>query len=363
MNKPHLDRLWYTRCGVPTSFGVAMHHGWIGERLALDGTRIESLKESADPVIRASHFDHSLPFSVRYGGASPAIWARSTGRETRLIGLATTRARQLLVTTPESALESIADLKGKRFGVPLWHNQPIDFQRATTLRNLENALREQGLSLADVELVDYPVGARYADEAMHRVPGTQAFGPRKLPGKNSEILGLIRGEVDAIYLHGAHSAAMADGLQLNVLADVSEVSDPLRWAHNDNPLLLTVDKQLLDEHLDVAVSLVEQILCAEQWGREQPQALRQIAAREVNSSEYWIWKTYGDDGLQLRTDLAAPSLAAVQDFADFLLRGQFIERPVTVAEWIDPRPLELARARLHAAETIIESTTDHTHAQ
>lgn len=346
-----LDTLWYTRCGVPTSFGVAMHHGWIGERLARDGTAIQSLKESPDPAVRASHFDHSLPNSVRYGGASPAIWARAGGRETRLIGLATTRASQLIVAAPGSPLQSVAELKGRRFGVARWHNQPIDFIRATTLRNLENALRLHGLELGDVQRVDYPVGARFADQAVHRVPGTQAFGPRSLPGKNGELLGLIRGEVDAIYLHGAHAGALAEALNLTVLDDVGRQPVPApHWSHNDNPLLLTVDAQLLDAHLESAASVVEQILRAEQWGAGHPLELRQIAAREVNTSEYWIWQSYGDEGLQHATGLAADSLAAVQDFADFLLRHGFIGARVDVAAWADPRPLERARARLAAAQ-------------
>lgn len=357
-----LDTLWYTRCGVPTSFGVAMHHGWIGQRLAADGTRIESLKESPDPTVRASHFDHSLPNSVRYGGASPAIWARSTGRETRLIGLTVTRSSQFILAAPDSSLNSVADLKGKRFGLPRWHNQPIDFIRATALRNLENALHAHSLTLDDVELVEYPVGARFADEAMHRIPGTQAFGPRTLPGKNAEVLALIRGEVDAIYLHGAHAGSLSEALQLKLLLDVGTLPDAEHWAHNDNPVLLTVDAHLLEQHLDSAVSVVEQILRAEQWGRNHALELRQIAAHEVNTSEYWIWKSYGEEGLQLHTNLAEPSLQAVQDFTDFLLRHNFIDSRVDVQNWIDPRPLELARARL-AAEPAIESEKEKSYAK
>ncbi|WP_321857442.1 ABC transporter substrate-binding protein [Paraburkholderia tropica] len=343
-----LDKLWYTRCGVPTSFGVAMHHDWIRERLAIAGTRIESLKASPDPVVRASHFDHSLPNSVRYGGASPAIWARSTGRETRLIGLATTPAAQAIAVAPDSTLQSVADLKGCRFGLPRWHNQPIDFIRATALRYLENVLRPHGLGLEDVELVDYPVGARFADEAVHTIPGTQTFGSRRLAGRSGELLGLIRGEVDAVFLHGAGALALSETLQLPRLTDEASGADPVSWAHNDNPLLLTVDAHLLDEHLDTAVLLVGEILRAEQWGRAHPLDLRQIAAQEVNVSEYWIWKTYGDEGLQLSTDLAGPSLGAVQDFADFLLLHGFLREQVDVSAWVDPRPLQLAHARLAA---------------
>jgi len=343
----HLDTLWYTRCGVPTSFGVAMHHGWIAERLARDGTEIRSLKESPDPAVRASHFDHSLRNSVRYGGSSPAIWARSGGRETRLLGLSSTRESLVLLTRPDAGLRSVADLRGRRFGLPQWHQQPIDFLRAQSLRGLENALRLHGLEVADVELVDYPVGARFADEAMHRIPGTQAFGPRQLPGQNGEVLGLIRGEVDAILLHGAQALALAHPLQLQVLFDLGTHPDPFVRANNASPIVLTVDAHLVEQHPDTAASLVEQILRAEHWTREHPEAARQIAAREVNTSEYWIWKSYGgDDGLRVSTDLDPQALDVLQDFADFLLRWGFIASPVAVRAWADPRPLEQARARL-----------------
>ncbi|THF62721.1 ABC transporter substrate-binding protein [Pseudothauera rhizosphaerae] len=344
------ETLWYTRCGVPTSFGVAMHHGWIEERLAADGTAIRSLKESSDPVVRASHFDHNLQNSVRYGGSSPAIWARSTGRETRLLGLSSTRESLLLLAGPDSTLESVAGLRGKRFGVARWENQPIDFIRAQSLRALENALKLHGLTVADVELVDYPVGAKFADEAVHRIPGTQAFGPRRLPGHNAEVLGLIRGEVDAIVLHGAQALSLAHALQLRVLFDLSEHPDPLVRSNNASPIVLTADAHLLDTHPDTAASVVEQILRAERWAGAHPQEARQIAAREVNTSEYWIWKSYGgDEGLRVGTNLDPEALAVLQDFADFLLRWRFIATPVQVQDWIDPRPLETARRRLGGA--------------
>lgn len=340
-----LDTLWYTRCGVPTSFGVAMHHGWIEQRLAAGGTTIRSLKESPDPAVRASHFDHSLRNSVRYGGSSPALWARSTGRETRLLGLSSTQESLLLLAAPDSDLKSPADLRGRRFGLPQWHQQPIDFLRAQSLRGLENALRLHGLEVADVELVDYPVASRFADEAVHRIPGTQAFGPRRLPGRGGEVHGLIRGEVDAVILHGAQGLALADALQLTLLADLGEHPDPLVRANNASPIVLTADAHLLDHHLDVAADLVGEILRAESWALDHPDDVRRIAAHEVNTSEYWIWKGYrGDAGLQVSTDFSTQDLAALQDFSDFLLRWRFIDVPVSVADWIDTRPLELAHA-------------------
>jgi ABC-type nitrate/sulfonate/bicarbonate transport system substrate-binding protein len=50
----------------------------------------------------------------------------------------------------------------------------------------------------------------------------------------------------------------------------------------------------------------------------------------------------------LRTDLEASSVTALGDFTDFLHEWKFIPDQVDVNTWIDPRPLERARAELAA---------------
>lgn len=346
-----LDAFWYTRCAVPNSFGVAMHHGWIEQRFAADNVPIRSIKEADSEAVRESHFDHTLANSVRYGGSSPAIWAKSSGSNTRLLGLLVTRSSQLVVTRPDSGIERVEDLKGRRFGLPLWQNQKIDFQRAQALRGLENALAGAGLTTDDVELVDYVVSSRYADEKVHRLPGTEIFGSRRLPGAYGELRGLIRGEVDAVFLHGANGLQRAHDLQLVPIIDLKDHPDPLIRANNASPVTLAVDQGFLDDHPELATGLLEQILKAEAWGADHPSDVRRIAAGEVNVSEYWLSKSYGGDaGLTLRTTLDPEAVAGLQAFADFLARRNFIPAPVDVEAWIDRGPLERATASLAQAD-------------
>ncbi|HXZ09102.1 MAG TPA: ABC transporter substrate-binding protein, partial [Paraburkholderia sp.] len=51
-----------------------------------------------DVTIRRSHFTHSQPWSFRQGGNIPALWARSQGSDTRLIGLSWVDEFQALIT-------------------------------------------------------------------------------------------------------------------------------------------------------------------------------------------------------------------------------------------------------------------------
>ncbi|RMX05852.1 ABC transporter substrate-binding protein [Corticibacter populi] len=345
-----LQALWYTRCGVPTGFGLAKQAGFIDEAFARQGTRLQSIKESDDPRVRESHFDHSLQNSVRYGGNGPAVWARASGSPTRLIGVSTNGDHPLLLASEESGIKSIRDLKGRRFGLPRWFNQSIDFAGASALRTLESALRLEGLEVGDVEIVDYPVASNITSYAVSRIEGTETFKPRELPDRPKLVPDLLRGKIDAMASLGRSGLNLVREFSLTQVFDLADHPDPLARANNNSPLTLAVDQHLLDRHYDSVVTLVQQILKAERWAREHRQEARTLIAREVHASEYWIWNHYetAQGGLGIDTHLEPLALAALQDYADFLLRWKFVPARVDVNEWLDPRPLADARQALAA---------------
>lgn len=351
MAQTPLDTLWYTRCPVPTGLGIALQKGWLEESFRANGTALKSLRESNDKAVRESHFDHTLRNSVRHGGNIPAIWARSAGRETRVLGLSWADETQLILTTPESGIKTVKDLKGRRFGLPQWRNVQIDFTRAQAIRGLENALRLEGLEVSDVELVSFPVDSGQSEAPAERIGGAHIFGGRAAGERARELVGLLRGEVDAIFLKGASAAHLAHLFALRTVIDTGAHPEPLVRANNGTPRTLTVDSNLIENHFDAGVRIVEQVLRAEEWAWSHPDETRQYLARESNSSEYWVAVAYGQDAhLRLRTNLSEVSVKALQNFSDFLHRWQFIPNRVDVSEWIDARPLEaVTRARGVAA--------------
>lgn len=337
-----LDTLWYTRCPVPTGLGIAIQQGWLEDAFKAQGTKVESILESNDFATRESHFSHKVRNSVRHGGNIPAISARALGRDTRLLGLSWADETQLILASPESGIESVRDLKGRRFGLPNWKQVEIDFTRAQALRGLENALSLEGLSVADVELVDQDIDSHYSDEPAANLAGTVAG--RRGRNNNREVVALLRGEVDAIFLKGAHGALVANQFGLTTVIDTGAHPEPLVRANNGTPRTLAVDGHLLDNHFDAAVTIVEQVLRAEAWAQNHPSEVRRYLSRETNASEYWVSVAYGDDAqTRLRTDLAEQSLAALQDFTDFLHRWRFIPASFDVRSWADARPLEAAQ--------------------
>jgi ABC-type nitrate/sulfonate/bicarbonate transport system substrate-binding protein len=350
MSHSNLDTLWYTRCPVPTGLGIALQKGWLEESFRANNTIVKSLRESNDKAVRESHFDHTLQNSVRHGGNIPAIWARSAGRDTRVLGLSWADEVQLILTLQDSGIKTPKDLRGRRFGLPKWENVQIDFSRAQAVRGLENALRLDGLEVSDVELVDYVITAGQSDAPAERVGGTQIFGGRRSGGQARELVGLLRGEVDAIFLKGASAAHLANLFGLHTVIDTGSHPEPLIRANNGTPRTLTVDRNLTDNHFDAAVRIVEQVIRAEEWAWAHPEETRQFLARESNSSEFWVTAAYGTDAhLRLRTNLDEASIIALQDFAHFLHRWKFIPNAVDVRDWIDARALEAVLTRGVAA--------------
>lgn len=351
MSEP-LDTLWYTRCPVPTGLGIAIQQGWLEEAFRRQGTKLSSLLESDDFSKRESHFSHTVRNSVRHGGNIPAISARARGRDTRVIGLSWADETQLILARPESGIASVRDLKGRRFGLPNWKSVEIDFSRAQALRGLENALRLEGLEVSDVELVDQDIETHYSEGQAVNIGGTLSWQGRttsRARANNLELIALLRGEVDAIFLKGVHGAQAAHQFGLTTVIDTGAHPDPLVRANNGTPRTLAVDGHLLDHHFDAAVTIVEQVLRAESWAQDHPSEVRRYLARETNSSEYWVSVAYGEDAqTRLRTDLSEASVAGIQDFADFLHRRGFIPQRVDIGEWIDARPLEAARALVAA---------------
>ena len=342
MSTHFLDTLWYTHSPVPTGLGIAVESGRLAEAFRPFGTNIQALRESNDKEIREAHFDHHLPNSVRHGGNTPAIWARSTGVQTRVLGLSWSDEVQLIVSNPDSPVKTIRDLKDRRFGLPKWANVKIDFNRASALRGLENALSLEGLNVADVDLVDYPYGGTHSDTPVRHVFGAQVrLHGNRVRRRNQELIGLLHGDVDAIFLKGAHGLQLADEFGLHVVVDTGSHPDPLIRANIGTPRTLTVDQHLLDEHFDAALCIVDSVLHAERWAWAHPDETRRFLARELNTSEYWVAAAYGEDAhRRLRTALDETSISALQHLTDFLQRWDFIPQRFDVRDWIDPRPLE-----------------------
>jgi ABC-type nitrate/sulfonate/bicarbonate transport system substrate-binding protein len=341
-----IDTLWYTRCPVPTPLGIAAQQGWIEQEFRKDGIQVRTLQDETDPVLRDSHFDHTLESSFRQGGNIPAIWARATGRATRVVGLTWTDEAQVILSLPQSGIRTLSDLKGKRLGVLVNPGIKIDFWRATTLRAYVAALKLEGLTHEDVQLVDL---VRTDPQ-----PGGTRGWSRTEPRESLEVAALLNGEVDAIFHKGSRGLEIAEAIGAHVVFDLGKHPDPNVRVNNGSPRTLTVDGGLLERRPDLVVRLLKRVILAGRWAEAHPREAVAYVARETGSTEAAVARAYGKDvGRHLRTDLQESSIVALGDFKDFLFAWGVLPNDFDVRTWIDPRPL--AQAERELAQRTAES--------
>ncbi len=207
--------LWFTRCPVPTATGIAADRQWLTDEFAPDGITVRSLQDAEPDADREAHFTHALPGLFREGGNVPALWARSRGERTRLIGLTWIEERQVVLVAPGSGIRSAGDLRGRRIALPV-HPIDIDFWRAMAVRGFEGALASAGLSLADADPVDVPADGRTGQWA-------------------AELAALRRGDVDAVYVKGALAVEAARRSGAEVAVELDDLPDRRFRINNGTP--------------------------------------------------------------------------------------------------------------------------------
>ena len=342
-----VSELWYTRCPVPTASSIAISQGWLDDEFASDGITVASLRASGATSVRESHFDHTQADSFRQGGNIPPIWTRSRGNDLRLIGLSWAEQYQAIVTLPGSGIEGPEDLRGRRFGRTRHVNDKIDFWHASALRGLTYALRAGGLSLDDIQLVDVEETQPFvpAHDQSHRGSLFGAYTNRRLQA--AEVVALIRGEVDAIYVAGGRGPDLEAFLGVERVFDIQAQAEPELRVSNIAPVALTVSGTLLDARPDLVARYVAASLRAAAWAKDHADETHRILAHEVGIPEEIAGASYTPEvHATLEFSLDDHLVAAIESQRDFLLEHGYIADSFDVREWIAAGPLAEARALL-----------------
>ncbi len=350
MDKPPrttaLREIWHARCPVPTPLNLAVQLGWAEDALRRSGNvRLRSLPDIGDAGQPVHCHESTLPNSFRQGGSVPALWARANGQRTRVIGLSWTDEYQAVIALPRTGLTRIGQLRRRRIGIPQ-HRVTIDHSRAAALRGFSALLAAEGLTLADVEVVDLPD---------HPVPSVTRDGAVIATGNGrrghyrytNEVQALARGDVDAVYVKDGGGAQATHLLGAMVIGNIGFHPDPYVRINNGTPRPLTVSQYLLDHHPDVVRSLLRQVVLAGEWALSNREATIRLLARETGWAESWVRYGYGNDvNENLRLDLQPSWITGLDTFKNFLLSQGFLAGDFDVGDWIDPAPLRDVLERL-----------------
>jgi len=343
-----LDRIWFTRCPVPTATGLAYKLGWLTDEFAGDPLPVDTLQETTGEL-RRHHYDHRLPSLIREGGNLLAFGARSQGEPTKVVGLTWIEEWQTILVRPDSGITRPEHLKGKRLALPTWtehqipsHQRGSSIARGMSLHGYKGALASAGLTFDDVEFVEVP--------SNRSAPVTDLAGGRAGSGQLAGLWALQRlldGEVDALYVKGAAAVDAAKALGIVVGINLDHLPERRFRVNNGTPRPITVHQSLIDDHFDILARFLYQTLRAADWARDNVESVRTILQSETRGSADAVTEAYSNDALRsLHPNLDNDRLELFAQQKKFLWLHGFIDNDFPLDSWIDPRPLEAARKLL-----------------
>jgi ABC-type nitrate/sulfonate/bicarbonate transport system substrate-binding protein len=336
-SNPNIDKIWFTRCPVPTATGLAYKLGWLAREFATDNIALETLQDT--PELSHHHYDHQLDTLIREGGNLLALPARAQGAPTRLIGLTWIDEWQSILVRPGSDITHPKHLQGKRLALPAFN--AVDLERNTrgrsiargmSLRGYKGALDYAGLSLDDVKLVEIP-----SDNPPR---GVRRDGVTRLW---TGLAYLLDGKVDAVYVKGAAAVDQARQVGAQVGINLDQLPERRYRVNNGTPRPITVHESFLENHFDLVVRFLEQTLRAADWASSNLAGVRSILESETRGGADGVATAYGDNfHRNLHPNLSSERVELFREQKDFLLVHGFLDRDFDFDAWVDHRALDAA---------------------
>ncbi len=342
----HID-FWFARCGGATASTVAIQRQFLQQEFAQDGLQIASVQQSPDRDTRNSHFDHHIQSMFREGGNIPPIWAKASGKDTVVIGITWVDEYQAILARPDNGIRTIADLKGKRLGIPNHEGSLIDFPRGMAVHGFVTALGLVGLTSKDAQFVDLD-----AEAVDHRDRKKE----ERRSGGVFPLQALLEGKVDAIYTKGSFGYAEVAKHQLHQVVDLNSYSDPVVRINNGTPRPITVGREFLQQKPELVARYLAVLLRTAKWAEKNPTEVRRAIADENQTAEADVVIGYGNDlHLRLTPKLSDEYIGALEIQKNFLRDYGFLPNDFSIKDWIVYEPLAEAQKLVARRPELISS--------
>lgn len=344
--------VYYTVCPVASAISIAVGRGELDSAFRGTGVTLHNIRQSPDRAVREAHYNQSQANLFREGGNIPPLWARSEGRNLRLIGLTWIEQYAAVLALPSSGIRTPEDLKGKRLGLVRRPNDQIDYARATGLRGFLTALKAGGLDRSAVDFVDITIEEPLvASQPAPGVLSSSAFSAARLRKWDGLLVkALYEGAVDAIYVTGP-AAELESVLNAHVVFDTRQAPDPVDRINNTTPLAFTVRGELLESDPDIVTAYVAQNIRTARWAKANPAEATRYIARDSGSAEELVPLKYSPVVTRaLEPSLEDDLLGYLRDQKDFLFREGFIQKDFPINDFVAHEPLQAARALVAAEE-------------
>ncbi len=346
-----ITNIWYTFCPSPLSSHIALAKGWLEDEFAKDRIKLSHI--STLPIEEWQvHYTHKHRQLFRDGGNVPAIWARSEGADTKVIGMSWIERGQAILVRKDSPITSVRELKGKRIALLRRLPDLIDFPRATEKRAIIMSLKVHGLTEDDIRFVDIPISiSSIAKEKTAAQATVWASGEKigwKLP-RQPEVEALQNGEVDAMWAYGGQEVVLEQAGVARVIYNLNKHPDLEYRVNIDYPYVCTVNADFASEHPDLVTRWMKVLVKAGTWAKENRAEVVRISAKVQNVPEEALQKSApADFHKHLVPEVSERGIKALEIEKKFLREHGFINNNFDIRSWVDKSFLEAAMKAVEA---------------
>lgn len=292
------------------SLGLARYHGWIEREFERDGVRVQMIGyRGGAPLVGQALANGQIDFA--WQGDMLSLIGRSGGINSRLILPMSRMSNAYLAVAPDSPIQSVEDLRGRR--VTYAKGNQIQLQ-------VIRILAEHGMAERDIRSV-----------ALDRSIAAAA---------------LASGDVDAIF-GGSDLIALRDRGLARIIYDTR--GQPVETT-SFNALL--VNESFAERYPEETVRMVRALVRGLHWGtqeRNRDELFRLWSEGSATASRYYLREDMSGRPLQdLLSPLLDPALVAhYERTQDLLIELRLMRgRRVDLDEWIDSRYLDRALVEL-----------------
>ncbi|MGK2964813.1 MAG: ABC transporter substrate-binding protein [Tepidiformaceae bacterium] len=346
------DEVWFTNCPMVSANNIDQELGWCREEFKKIGVEYAYFRHSPENNWYP-HYVHNLDNLVRFGGLYPTIHVNADIRRTRLLGATQVREGGAMMVRARDDIYTMADLKGRKIGLTKSLNTiKNDWWRVQEHAGIELMLRLNGMTIDDVEIVEFPYPDDWYDKpemlqvAMNNPSELWLRRDHKhdLAFRPLET-SLENGTVDAIYTQSKVFQHLQEATgKFKAIEDLSLRPD---WTIQmaNCPAVITCTDVMADEHPELVVAYMKAMIKVGRWANADKHAAAGILNRQTFYRD--VEDTYqGIKDVDLVPNLSPKNLVSIDIAKDFMLSHGYIHNDYDVNEWAAPQFLQEAAKQL-----------------
>ena len=358
------NEVWFTNCPMVSANNVDQELGWCREEFKKLGVEYAYFRSSPENNWYP-HYVHNLDNLVRFGGLYPTIHVNADIRRTRLLGATQVYEGGAMLVRSRDDIFRMEDLRGKKIGLTKSLNTiKNDWWRIQEHAGIELMLRVNGMTMDDVEIVEFP----YPDDWYDKPEMLQ------VEMNNPSELWLRRDHKHDLAFRPARAGSggrdrrrrstrrarsfqhlQEDTGKFKAIEDLSRHPDwTLQMANC--PAVITCTDVMADEHPELVVAYMKAMIKVGRWANENKHAAAGILNRQTFYRD--VEDTYqGIKDVDMVPNLSPKNMVSIDIAKDFMLRNGYIHNDYDVDEWAAPEFFEQAARELLEEEWTRQSTS------